>query len=311
MSRLLSIQQLYRYVLILALSVGLVMLSAAIARSQNIKTNPQNYFFNLTAGETGEGFIDVTNQEDTPVTLAIQLQAANQDSRGNLEFREDKDLLGAIVVEPEELTLSPHEVKRVRFEVESDQLRDGPIHAAITWRKVEVTSQDELESEFGASGEVRVGPAAGSALLIIANNQEVTRRSDIADLKTTFWHLGDSIDSQLTLKNSSPEADGIAFMPTVKIEYSPWAEAEAVEGPLLFPRREQVIDVFKKGSYIGPVKVVASDPVSGTQLTRWVFAVTGWYHRLVVLVGIGVVCIGLIWLISRRAKKRNAPKRLL
>lgn len=290
----LSSAPLCRYFIGIAiLFIVMILLSPTPAEASGfLKVTPLKYEEQLQLGSEKTGYVDVSNSSDRTVTITTQVQAFRQVTiDGDLEFYDDEQIQSAIEVDVDEFELGPREAARIFFAIDSNQLPEGGVYAAVFFRSG--TPEAELEETSQISTTSRVG-----TLLLLENGQGGIKRGKFSQLDLPFWQLGNGINGYTEFTGSDRERS-LAFTPELQTDI-PIAGRQPVESGLVFAGHSRGFDIDRSGNYIGIFPVTVTDEVSGQQIRQWVVAVTGVWRLIVPLF---IVALTISYLLQRYFKR--------
>jgi hypothetical protein len=291
--------------LIFALLLGLIPTSIEAA-APTLQLAPLQYEAKLQPGKVHQGFIDVSNPADSEVHIVSSVRGFRQrGTDGDLEFFDDPDLSAAITPGLTDFAIGPREAIRVVFMVDATKLPQGGTYAAIFFRTIP-SEQSGSASHIAQSANV-------GTLLLLTNGNSRPVKGEITNLALPFWQFGSGLNGSLSYHNTDESPGGVAVRPKLQLKVFPWSKARLLSTGLVMPGATRKFSLSRDGSYIGPMPVTIRDSDTGRDMTRWVFAVTGWCKLLAIIV-IGF-CIMLLptprtaraWL-SRLRRKKSAPQ---
>lgn len=258
------------------LFIVVILLSPTpVGASEFLKIAPLKYEEQLELGSEKTGYVDVSNPNDTTVTVTTQVQAFRQVTiDGDLEFYDDEQIQAAVEVDVDEFELGPREAARVFFEIDSNQLPEGGVYAAVFFRSE--PPEAELEGTSQISTTSRVG-----TLLLLENGQGGVKEGRFSQLELPFWQFGNGINGYTEFTGSDRERS-LAFTPELQTDI-PIAGSQPVESGLVFAGHTRGFDIDRSGNYIGIFPVTVTDEVSGQETRQWVVAVTGVWRLIVPL----------------------------
>ncbi len=270
-----KIGMLSAFITTLTLMVSIFALSSGSVSAQSIRVEPLKYDEQLELGQEKTGYVDVSNPGDFDITISTEVEAFRQiNTDGDLEFYEDEQISQGINIDVDEFDLGPREAARIFFEIDSNQLPEGGVYAALLFA-VESGEGDGFEaSGFGTT--TRVG-----TLLLLENGDEVERDGSFIFLDMSFLQFGSAISGVTEFAASDGERY-VAFTPELSVSM-PIAGQESLESGLVFAGNSRVFDIEREGNYLGLFPVTVSDEVTGEEISRWIFAVTGVWQIIVPL----------------------------
>lgn len=270
-----------------------LMLSGHSVQAQSLRVEPLKYEEQLELGSEQTGFVDVSNPSDFDVIVSTEVEAFRQiNTDGDLEFYEDEQISEGIEIDVDEFDLGPREAARIFFEIDSNQLPEGGVYAALLF-SVDAGGSDELDtSGFGTT--TRVG-----TLLLLENGDEGQRSGEFRSLDIGFWQFGSGISGSTEFAALDGERS-VAFTPELNTSV-PIAGLEPVESGLVFAGNSRVFDIDREGDYLGIFPVAVSDSITGDTERQWVVAVTGVWQIIVPLFIIAILLsLALQYYFSRR-----------
>ncbi len=268
------------------LALGLCLApNLASANATGLQVNPLKYVDKLTSGQVKSGYIDVSNPGDTTVTIMANVESFRQTNlNGDLQFYPDARLSAGIKPDLPQFDLGPRQAIRVAFSVDSSQLPQGGVYAAIFFRTVPpvLSSNTSYISESANVG----------TLLILQNGPPGAHIGEVTTFNLPFWQFGSGLVGQLQYRNTNHDVTAAAFNPTLASRIFSWGHRAQLAGPFILPQATRQFGFSRPGSFIGLLPVAIVDATSGRTVTRWVFAATGLYPPLLVLLA---VLLGLRW----------------
>jgi hypothetical protein len=254
------------------------------------------------AGKVKTGFIDVSNPTDSPLQIQSSVQGFRQTgTQGDLQFFDDADLANAIGVDLKSFQLGPREAVRVVFSVDPHKLPAGGTYAAIFFR---------TQPAPGSSNTSYVSESANiGTLLILRNGGVVPARGGISTLSAKFWQFSNGITGTTTLRNTASPQGGVAFRPVLTSHILPWGHVASLSSGLILPAATRQFAFARTGSYFGLLPFTVTDGATSTSRTVWVFACTGWYSWLVLVIGVALVIL-LALRVARRSRKPSGDASL-
>lgn len=240
-----------------------------------IRITPLKYEEQLELGAEKTGYVDVSNPGDTNITIKTQVQAFRQmNIEGDLEFYDDERIQKAIQMDLREFELGPREAARVFFDINSNQLPEGGVYAAVLFAAEESRGDDRDNLERSAINIIsRVG-----TLLILENGDKGVKRGSISKLGIPFWQFGAGIDGDVEFTADKGERS-IAFEPQLKTSI-PIAGEKETETGLVFAGNTRQFSIGSHGDYLGIFPVKVTDEVTGSIGSSWVLAVTGIWRTI-------------------------------
>jgi hypothetical protein len=291
---------------------GWLLLAAPAYAEAGLQLNPLKYEDVLTPDRVKVGFIDVSNPSDTAVTIHTAVRGFRQaDLDGNLKFFNDDQLAAGIKPGLDQFELGPRESIRVAFNVDPSKLPQGGVYAAIFFQTTPVLPDRPSVSYVAEAANV-------GTLLILRNGQANDQIGRVSSFSLPFWQFGRSLTGRLQYHNTNRDTGGLAFTPQLTGRTVPWGRGRNFTGPFIMPQSTRQFDFVRSGSYFGLLPVTVADARSGQGLTRWVFACTGWYQVvLLVLLAAIIVWLGgrgrwrrlLRQLVRRLRRRKKSQKR--
>jgi hypothetical protein len=266
-----------------------------------LQLNPLKYEDTLATTSVKSGFIDVSNPSDTTITIQTDVQGFRQaDLDGNLEFFSDEQLRAGIIPGLDTFELGPRESIRMAFTVNPGKLPQGGVYAAIFFRTVPPPASSKV-SYISESANV-------GTLLILRNGNATDQIGKVTKFTLPFWQFGGGLRGQLQYQNTNRDRGGLAFTPKLESRVLPWGHGRDFTGPFIMPGATRQFTFTRPGSYLGILPVTVLDAATGHPVTRWVFALTGWYQVLLLLV---IILGALAWLNRHRGSKTqfHRPRR--
>lgn len=259
-----------------------------------LKVSPLKYEEQLKLGAEKTGYVDVSNPGDFSVTVGTEVQAFRQiNTDGDLEFYDDKQIQKGVEVDVDEFQLAPREAARIYFAVDSNQLPEGGVYAAILF-STEEDQADKLEtSAIGTTS--RVG-----TLLILENGDKGVKKGGIRNINIPFWQFGKGIEGDVNFVAADQEKS-IAFEPGLRSSL-PIARERDMESGLVFPGNTRRFKLDRTGGYFGVFPVEVTDEVTGDSERTWVFALTGIWQVIIPFIVL-ILIIGV--LVARYGKNSD------
>lgn len=231
-----------------------------------IKVTPLKYEETLEVGEQKTGYVDVANPNDSAVLVRTSVEGFRQiNNQGDLEFFEDERLEAGINIDLDQFELGPREAARIQFDVNTNNLPEGGVYAALFFE----TDAQEITGDISS-----IGTTARVGTLLILQNGEGEVSGEISELSIPFWQFGTSITGGLSFYNEEGER-AIGFNPALTMKITPWGERADQEGGLVLPGVTRDFALERRGDYIGILPITIHDDVTGHEASAWVFAVTG------------------------------------
>lgn len=268
-----------------------------------LKVSPLKYEEQLKLGAEKTGYVDVSNPGDFNVTVGTEVQAFRQiNTDGDLEFYDDEQTQKGVEVDVDEFQLAPREAARIYFAIDSNQLPEGGVYAAILF-STEENQADKLEtSAIGTTS--RVG-----TLLILENGDKGVKKGGIRNINLPFWQFGKGIKGDVDFAAADQEKS-IAFEPGLRSSL-PIAGERDMEGGLVFPGNTRRFELDRTGGYFGVFPVEVTDEVTGDSERTWVFALTGIWQIIIpfiVLILVIGIFVGRYGKKSRSGLRKNRKK---
>ncbi len=286
--------------LVLAVAVGgLVLPSRAHADVPGLQVAPLQYEDTLKPGHIENGFIDVANPGDAAVNIISEVKGFKQTgANGDLQFFSDPDLAAAIKVSLESFTLGPREAVRVIFSVDPAKLPGGGVYAAVFFR-TQPPSQTSTSSYVAESANV-------GTLLLLNNGASTAHYGQVTALRLPFWQFGGGLTGSLTYHNTDTTATPLGFRPSLEVRVLPWGKAPKLNTGLVLPKATRVFPVARPGAYFGLLPVFVTDTDTGNTVATWVFACTGLYGFVVIVLVVLLVLLLAVHLARHRRRPRRA-----
>lgn len=283
--------------LVLCLLLIMQFVLPASTSALGLKLSPLLYNETLEKGEKKKGFIDVSNPNDTPVTVVGEVQGFRQtNNNGDLEFFEKPEYQRGIQLDYTEFTLGPREALRLYFLLDANLLPAGGVYGAILLRTV---PQGANPDNTSIQPSTRVG-----TLLVVNNGGGGTKSADIEQIKAPFVQIGKAIQATVVVKNVGGD-EGLAFFPELSARAQPFRSTTTQQASLVFPgiTRENHLEV--PGNYFGIVRLKVG--TEGSVKHKWLFVATG-YGRLVGLLILIAACTtagGFAYIRRRSLRKKK------
>jgi hypothetical protein len=268
---------------------GLLLWAGPVQAEAGLQLNPLKYEDVITGNRVKTGFIDVSNPSDTTVVIITDVQGFRQaDLDGNLAFFPDEQLKAGIKPGLDRFELGPRESIRVAFNVDPSKLPRGGVYAAVFFRTEPPTPEANVSYIAEAAN---VG-----TLLMLRNGEAGEQIGQVSGLRLPFWQFGRGLRGELEYHNTDRDRGGLAVRPALESRVTPWGRVHKLTGPFIMPQASRRFAFVRPGSYFGLLPVSVADGATGHAVTRWVFALTGWYQVLVLLLALA----GGVWLALRR-----------
>lgn len=256
----------------------------AHADAPGLQVSPLQYADELTPGRVKTGFIDVSNPSDGPVTIETSVRGFRQAGNdGALEFFDDPDLAAGIKVDLGAFDLGGREAVRVGFSVDPGKLPAGGIYAAIFFRTVPV------------AGSVNTSYVAESAnvgtILELTNGPAGPHQGKVTALNMQFWQFGTGLRGNLDYQNTDHSPAPQGFRPNLTVAVLPWGNPPRMKTGLVLPGATRHFEFNRTGAFLGLLPVHVTDQDTGQVTTRWVFAVTGGWQWVVLIILIALVVL--------------------
>ena len=263
------------------LAVAMALPAAARAEVPGLQVNPLQYEDTLATSAVKLGYIEVSNPSDTTISLQANVQGFRQQGTdGHLTFFDDAQISDGIKVDLPKFELGPREAIRVAFSVNPAKLPKGGVYAVIFFRTIPAAQ---------TSGSSYVAESANiGTLLLLQNGAAGAHVGQITRLDVPFWQFGRSLTGSLNYRNTDRSTTAVGFKPALSAQVLPWGHATNLTTGLVLPTSERQFSFTRNGSYLGFLPVTITDNDSGKHATRWIFAITGWYQLLALIV---LLCI--------------------
>jgi len=287
----------------LLLLTALLPAIPAEADVPGLQVNPLQYEDTLTSGSVRLGYIEVSNPSDTTITLESRVQGFRQkDNAGRLSFFDDPQISDGIKVDLAKFDLGSHEAIRVAFSVDPTKLPKGGVYAVIFFRTLP-PAQSANSSYVAESANI-------GTLLLLQNGGPGVHVGQISHLNLPFWQFGNGITGTLDYRNTDRSTTAVGFKPALTARVFPWGSSPSLATGLVLPSSVRQFAVNRAGSFFGLLPVTLTDAESHQHRTGWVFAVTGWYQLLVIILLMTAI---VLWIISRFTKSdlRSQPAMLV
>ncbi len=275
------------------LALGLLLMPGTARADAGLQLNPLRYDDVLSTDVVKNGYIDVSNPSDTTITVSAKVRGFKQaDLDGNLVFFDDAQLTAGIIPGLTTFNLGPREAIRVVFSVDPKQIPRGGVYAAIFFQTVPAVTT-------GTTTFINETTNVGT-LLMLQNGGSGVKTGQIASFSLPFLQTGAGLDGQVVYRNTNRNTGGVAFTPTLTSNVLPWGQGATLTGPFIMPSSARQFDFKRPGSYFGLLPVTLHDQQGGAAVTRWVFACTGWYQWLLLVLVIALV----LYLVMRRRPRK-------
>lgn len=281
----------FSLLIMIGLSTGLGLSASALS----LQVRPLLYKSTLKSNATKKGYVDVTNTGGDELTLDTSVQAFRQiDDKGNLEFFDDEQVRAGLIPDLTKFKLKPGQTERLYFLLRGDKLPSGDVFAALF-----VTSQSSKDGNIGQA--LRIG-----TLFTLINGTPGPRQAAITQISTKFWQVGYGIRGDYTVRNLAKAGQATGFYPAVTLQVDPLHQSQTKTTSLVFAGRERTSSFELSGARFGLYRVSVS--VDGSQQSRWVFAVTGFWRWLTPLIGFGLLLVAGLALWRRQLLRRPRPR---
>ncbi len=283
-------------ILVITLGIGGTGTAAAPAPIA-LKIAPLQYQESIPLGTKKSGHVDVSNPTTSTLTLRSSVEAFQQiDNDGNLAFSPSEALRAGITTDVSEFELGPREAIRVAFTIDPNKLPRGGVYGALFFTT--------MPAKSGGSGAQVAALARVGTLFILDIGGGGTKDGRVSRMHLPFVALGNGIAGKVEYENTASGSQPIAFNPKLQLKTGFFGKPARVRGPLVLPQNSRVIQVDRKGSFLGivPVKVIDSTTSPSKSKTAYVFAVTG-YWRFVLAMLLIMIATYFYWL--RKGKKRH------
>lgn len=282
-----------RWVAGVSIMLGLVVFAAPLAAAEPaLGLQPLEYVEMLQKAERKRAFIDITNPSSQPVMAQFTVQGFRQtDNNGTLAFYDDEKLNNGITLDYQEKEIPAKKTLRLFFVVDGTKLPTGDVFAAIFAQTKPV--------EAARVPSVRVG-----TLLILTNGTPGARGAIIEAFNMPFVHAGDSMDGQITIKNTAPASSASGFFPKITIQSWPFGPNTTITGPLVYAGNTRTVTLNQPSSQLGIYKITAS--YGDSSKYQWVLLITGIWKWILVagLAIISVIIFAYNFLYKRRYRRR-------
>jgi hypothetical protein len=248
------------------------------------------------------GSIDVANPTDAPITVDVSVQGFKQvGSAGDMEFFDNPDLIEGIRTDLKSFDIGARERVRVLFTVDPAKLPQGGVFGAIFFKT--------RPSEKAGSNSSFVAQSANvGTLIVLRNHGNASTQGGIAGLNLPFWQFGGGLRGTVMIENTSPTKGGVAFRPGLESQVLPWGSSVVHDSGLILPSNHREFAIVRPGSFFGLLPFQVRDISTGTDRTVWVFATTGWFGWLLLVLALALV-IGLIYRFRGRFRGlRRSPR---
>ena len=269
------------------------------AAAPSLKLTPLKYQEIIPADKAKLGFIDVANPSDGPVHVVSAIQAFRQvNLEGDLEFYADDKIANGIQVATTDFELGPREAARIGFTVDPLKLGVGGVYAAVFFRTVPPEESAPL-SHIATSAKV-------GTLLILNIGGEIKPEGSIKTVKVPRWNFGQGLSGTIEYANTATLREAIAFNPSLDFKVGPWGKPSKVDGPLVMPGNTRRFEFSKPGSYLGLFPLTLSDSVTHQTRTVWVFAATGFWRLVLILL---LALLAIRFIVAKYLPRRSRPRR--
>lgn len=269
------------------------MPAPAHADVPGLQASPLEYRDALTPGKVKTGYVQVSNPGDGPITIASSVRGFRQiGTDGRLEFFDDPDLSAGIQIGLTSFNLGPREAVRVVFNVDPSKLPAGGVYAGLFFRTVP-PAQSSLSSYVDESANV-------GTLLELTNGPIGAYQGTIKTLSLPFMQFGNTLKGSLDYTNADHSAHPVGFRPNLSMQVLPWGKSPKLTTGLVLPGITRNFAIARPGSYFGLLPVIVTDNDTHKIAITWIFACTGFYQWLVIVLGIALAIFAII-----------RPKRLL
>ncbi len=266
-----------RAAIIVALLANLMPVLSVHSETPGLQLNPLQYEDNLTTNSVHLGYVDVSNPSDAIITIESKVQGFKQtDIAGHLGFFDDPEITGGIKVDLARFDLGPHEAIRVAFSVDPQKLPKGGVYAVIFFRTI--PPQQSSASSFVAES-ANIG-----TLLMLQNGGSGAHVGKITKVDLPFLQFGRGLLGTFDYKNIDRSITAVGFKPAVSVRVLPWGSSPKLASALVLPSSERRFEVDRRGSFFGILPVTLTDTDSHQHVTTWVFALTGWYQLVLIII---------------------------
>ncbi|HEX3082688.1 MAG TPA: hypothetical protein VHQ86_05585 [Candidatus Saccharimonadia bacterium] len=288
--------------------MAIILPLAAHADAPGLQLSPLEYRDHLTSGRVKTGYVDVSNPGDSPLVVQTSVRAFRQTGTGGqLEFYDDPALPPGIKIGLSDFNLGPRESIRVSFTVDPDKLPGGDIFAALFFSTVP-PAQNPGSSYVSESASL-------GTLLELVNGPEPAHSGTVSRFGLPFWQFGHGLTGSIDYHNTSRTA---GFRPALSMRALPWSKPAVLNTGLVLPGITRHFALVRTASYFGLLPVTITDADTHTSTTRWVFACTGiWQWIVLVLIVAAIILLAIkpqhpwraLRRLARRLRRRKpAPK---
>lgn len=264
----------------------------AEAAPPELRLSPLKYEASLELGRSKVGYVQIDNPTGTSVSASLEVQGFRQiNNDGSLEYFDDERLSAGIIPGVREVQIGPRESVRVKFTVNPNVLGPGGAYGVLF---VRAKSGELAASQINTSA--RVG-----TLIILDVAGSGTRAGAIRDVQipSLSWGAAD-LPLRFSFSNTGSGGGALAFAP--KFEISGAGGSLKSTGPFVFPGRTRSVDArLKLGSHFGPATLTIRDTVTGQEVKRQIWVVSGIWRWVIPLFLVGIVIAGLLGLVIRRS----------
>ena len=269
-----------------ALLAALVFAIPAHADAPGLQLNPLEYRDILTAGRIKSGHVDVANPGDGPITIETSVRGFRQTgTQGQLQFFDDPDLAAGITVDLSSFDLGPREAVRVGFVVDPAKLPAGGVYAAIFFRTLPPT-QSAASSYVAQSANI-------GTLLELQNGPAGPHQGAVTAANFSFWQFGRGLTGSLAYTNTDRTSHPTGYRPNLTVQILPWGAKPKLTTGLVLPGSTRQFAISRPGSYLGLLPIIITDLDTHRTTTSWVFACTGVYQWLVLVLAIILIILVL------------------
>lgn len=263
------------------------------ASAEFLQLQPLEYRESLQPAQKKEGFIDVTNPQSSPISVAINVRGFRQiDDRGNLAFYEDGKLSAGILPDKETATIPPNKTLRLYFVIDGTKLPSGDIFAAIF---VQTTSQISTAT----NPSVRLG-----TLLMLTNGTPTKHDAQITSLHLPWINTSTSLGGTTTIKNTAPTNTSNGFFPTITVKTWPFGATKTFQGPLVYAGISRSVEFSLPSEQVGVYNVSVN--YGNSSKNQWVVMLPNTFLPVYIAIAVSVV-LGILVLVRKRrhqTKKR-------
>lgn len=282
------------------LALAIMTLAAILApqgvhAAASLKIAPLEYRGQLQVDKPQTGYVEVSNPGDATVTVEGEVQAFRQIGKdGGLQFYDDKDLEKAVVLEVKNFQLGPREAARIRFFISPNYVGRAGLYGAVLFH---------IAPPADAFKGATIGTTVRVGTLLIMNIGDGVQHAAMPHFDVSPIQLGDALSGTLEYANLGDDRKSIAFNPKFFIKGGLIGKTQSLNGPLVMPGSSRLIEIKRKGSYIGfvPLEVKDMSSTSAPKKTVWVFAITGYWRWLLPLI------IFILFSIHRYRTHRRIP----